>query len=80
MVAFLARTPLKIAVIDQRRGRNLARTRLARRVAAGELTLLALLAIAAVVLAAPGFWIPGAVALPLLAVEAWFDVRSTVDA
>lgn len=76
MVAFLARTPLKIALVDRRRGRDLERTRLARRVAAGELTVLALLAIGAVVLAEPGFWIPGVVALPLLAVEAWFDVRS----
>lgn len=76
MVAFLARTPLKLAAIDRRRGRSLPRTRLARRVAAGELALLAVLAAGAVVLAEPGFWIPGAVALPLLAVEAWFEVRS----
>ena len=30
MVAFLARTPLKLAAIDRRRCRDLARTRLAR--------------------------------------------------
>jgi hypothetical protein len=76
MVAFLARTPLKLAAIDRRRGRDLARTRLARRVAAVEVAVLAALVAGAVLLAAPGFWIPGAVAAPLLAVEAWFDVRS----
>ena len=62
MVAFLARTPLKIVVVDRRRGRVLERTRLAQRVAAGELAVLALLAIGAVLLAEPGFWVPGIVA------------------
>ena len=76
MVAFLARTPLKIAAVDRRRGRILDRTRLAQRVAVGELAVLALLAIGALVLAKPGFWLPGVIALPLLALEAWFDVRS----
>ena len=76
MVAFLARTPLKIALVDRRRGRDLKRTRLARRVAAVELTVLVLLAAGAFVLAESGFWVPGIAALPLLGVEAWFDVRS----
>lgn len=76
MVGFLARTPLKIVAVDRRRGRVLARTRLAQRVAAGELALLAALAAGAVLWAEPGFWVPGAAALPLLAVEGWFDVRS----
>lgn len=76
MVAFLVRTPLKIAVIDHRRGRTLDRTRLARRVAAVELLVLVALAAGAVALADPWFWVPGIVALPLLATEGWFDVRS----
>ena len=76
MVAFLARTPLKIVAVDRRRGRILERTRLAQRVAAGELAVLALLAAGAVILAAPRFWVPALVALPFLAVEAWFEVRS----
>jgi hypothetical protein len=76
VVAFLARTPLKLVAVDRRRDRRLERTRLAQRVAAVELALLALLALGALVLGAPGFWVAGVVALPLLAVEGWFEVRS----
>jgi hypothetical protein len=76
VVAFLARTPLKLVAVDRRRGRTLERTRLAQRVAAGELVVLALLAGGAVLLAEPRFWVPGILALPLLAVEGWFEVRS----
>ncbi len=76
MVAFLVRTPLKIVAVDRRRGRTLERTRLARRVAAVELVVLAALAGGAVALAEPWFWVPGVVALPLLAIEGWFEVRS----
>jgi YwiC-like protein len=76
MVAFLARTPLKTVVVDRRRGRVLERTRLAQRVAAGELAVIAVLAAGALLWAEPGFWVPGIAALPLLAVEGWFDVRS----
>jgi len=75
-VAFLARTPVKVALVDRRRGRVLERTRLARRVAAVELGVLAALATGALVLAEPGFWVPAVVALPLVAVEGWFEVRS----
>jgi hypothetical protein len=76
VVAFLVRTPAKLVAVDRRRGRRLERTRLAERVASGELVLLALLVAGALVLAEPGFWIPGVVALPLVAVEGWFEVRS----
>ena len=76
VVAFLARTPVKVALVDRRRGRMLERTRLARRVAAVELAVLAPLASGAFVLAEPGFWVPAVVALPLVAVEGWFEVRS----
>jgi len=76
MVAFLVRTPLKIVAVDHRRGRSLERTRLARRVAAVELVVLAALAVGAVMLAEPWFWVPGIVALPMLAIEGWFEVRS----
>jgi hypothetical protein len=76
VVAFLARTPMKVVAVDRRRGRQLERTRLAQRVAAAELAILALLAAGAVRLAEPWFWVPGLVALPLLAVESWFEVRS----
>lgn len=76
VVAFLARTPLKLALVDQRRGRDLPRTALARRVATVELLALAGLLGVAVVTARAPFWWPVAVAGPLVAVESWFDVRS----
>lgn len=76
MVAFVARTPLKVVLVDRRRGRSLPRTALARRVAAAELMVLAALLAGAVVLAEPWFWLPAIVAAPLILVEAWFDVRS----
>jgi hypothetical protein len=76
MVAFLARTPLKVALVDRHRGRALPRTALARQVAAIELTLLAALVAAALALADSPFWVPAAVAAPLVLLELWFDVRS----
>ncbi len=76
LVAFLARTPLKLALVDRRRGRALERTTLARRVAALELVVLVGLVATAVVTATSAFWAPLAVAAPLIAVEAWFDLRS----
>jgi hypothetical protein len=76
LVAFLARTPLKLALVDRRRGRTLERTTLARRVAALEVGLLAVLVVVAVATAEAPFWAPLVLALPLIAVEGWFDVRS----
>ena len=76
MVAFVARTPLKLALVDQRRGRTLPRTVLARRVAAIELLVLGLLVAIALATAGSPFWVPAALAAPLIAVESWFDVRS----
>lgn len=76
MVAFLARTPLKLAAVDRRRGRLLPRTKLAARVGAVELVVLAALVAGAVTLAESSFWLPAVVAAPLVAVEAYYDVRS----
>lgn len=76
VVAFLARTPVKIVLVDRRRGRSLERTRLAQKVAAIELAVLGALVGGAVALGDPWFWAPGAVALPLFAIEGWFEVRS----
>jgi hypothetical protein len=76
LVAFVARTPLKVALVDRRRGRSLHRTRVAGRVAAAELAVLGALVAAAVVLGEPWFWLPALVAAPLILVETWFDVRS----
>lgn len=76
MVAFLVRTPLEVALVDRRRGRRLARTRLATAVAAVELGVLGALAVTAIALAEPWFWVPALLALPLVLVEGWFEVRS----
>jgi hypothetical protein len=76
LVAFVARTPVKCALVDRWRHRRLARTVLAEKVAALELSVLAGLVAAAAVTAHGAFWMPIVVALPLVAVELWFDVRS----
>lgn len=76
-VAFLLRTPAKIVFIDRRRGRWLPRTSLAAAVSAVEAAVLMALVVAAVAVRHnPHFWVPGLVAAPLLAVEAWYEVRS----
>ena len=76
MVAFLARTPLKLVLVDSWRHRKLDRTRLAARIAAGELIVFALFVGLAVAWAESGFWVPLAVAAPLVGLELWFDMRS----
>jgi len=76
LLAFLTRTPLKIALVDRHRRRLLARTRLARRVAALELVALALLIWLAFVLAEEPFLWPLAMAAPLVLLELWYDIRS----
>ena len=75
MVAFVARTPLKLVLVDRFRNRWLPRTRLAAQIAALELALLAALVVYAVSAAQP-FWAPLMVAAPLIALELWFDMRS----
>lgn len=75
MVAFVARTPLKLVLVDRFRNRWLPRTRLAAQIAAVELALFAVLVVYAVRAAQP-FWAPLAVAAPLVGLELWFDMRS----
>lgn len=76
MLAFLARTPLRVVLVDRHRHRDLDRTALAGRVLFVEIAaILALVAIAAMTSADP-FWWPAAVAAPLVMVELWFDTRS----
>jgi len=74
--AFLVRTPLKLVLVDRRRGRRLQRTVMAQRLAAVQLLAIAVLAVLALVAAGPGWLLPVAVAVPLIAIEMWFDVRS----
>lgn len=76
IVAFLARTPLKLVLVDAHRHRDLDRTQLARRVVIVESLLLLVLVATAVATADAEFWWPAAVAAPLVAVELWFDMRS----
>ncbi len=75
-LAFLVRTPLKLALVDRRRGRSLQRTRLATRVASVELALLVAFVATAIAGAGTAWLIPVAVATPLFAIELWFDIRS----
>jgi len=76
IVAFVARTPIKIALVDRHRHRTLARTRLAVRIAAIELAALVGLAAIAAMTATEPFWLALLPAAPLVFVELWFDMRS----
>ena len=75
-LAFLVRTPLKLVLVDRRRGRWLPRTGLAARIAAAELVALAAFAGVAGLRAGWTWLVPVAAAVPLVAVELWFDMRS----
>lgn len=76
-VAFLARTPLKLVLVDVWRRRWLPRTTLATRFAATELMLVVGLLIVGVMTAHDQrFWVPFAIAVPLVSIELWYDMRS----
>ncbi len=74
--AFLVRTPLKLALVDRRRRRSLPRTRLATRIAAVQLVVLAALGLIALRSAGADWLAPVLIAVPLVALELWFDIRS----
>ncbi len=76
LAAFVARTPLRVVLVDRLRKRKLPRTRLAEAIAVGELVVVCALLVAAWLVADAPFWQPLALALPLVAVELWFDARS----
>lgn len=77
LFAFLARTPLKLALVDRRRRRRLDRTRVATRVAVIEISVIAgLVLLTAATAANPWWWVALAAAAPLFAVELWYDIRS----
>ena len=76
LVAFVARTPLKLALVDRWRGRELPRTALARRVFVAEAGLGALLLAIGWLAAARPIWWPLAAAAPLVALELWNDMKS----
>ncbi len=75
-LGFLARTPLKLALVDRWRRRRLERTILAERIAAVELAALIAVLAAATMLGGAELWLPLALAAPFVGVELWYDVRS----
>lgn len=76
MVAFVARTPIKIVLVDSSRKRSYGRTRLAMRVAVVEIVVLAALVVTAFATAESAFWWPLAIATPMLGVELWYSMHS----
>lgn len=76
MVAFVARTPLKIVLVDRWRRRWLPRTTLAAKIAAVELVVFAMLIVYAAANAQARWWVPLAAAAPLIVTELWYDMRS----
>lgn len=76
VLAFLCRTPLKLAVVDRRRHRRLERSALAERVAGVELVLLAGAVVVAALYGQRWWWAPLAATIPFFGVELSYDVRS----
>jgi hypothetical protein len=76
MLAFVARTPAKVVMVDTWRHRRLPRTHLAARIAAAEIAVLVSLLGVAVATASGPFWVPLLAVVPLIGVELWFDMRS----
>lgn len=76
MLAFVARTPAKVVLVDSWRHRRLPRTRVAALVGAAEIAVLVVLLGVAAATASGPFWMPLVAAVPLIAIELWFDMRS----
>lgn len=76
MLAFVARTPLKLVLVDRWRHRWLDRSRLALRILSVEMLLFVVVAAVAVSETGHRFWVPLAIAAPLVALELWYDMRS----
>ncbi len=76
VIAFLARTPLKLALVDRRRHRRLERSVLAERIAGAELALLAVMISIAILYAHGDWWAPIVGAVPFFIIELSYDIRS----
>jgi hypothetical protein len=75
-LAFLVRTPLKLVLVDRRRGRRLARTNRAVALVSLELVLLVAAVVVAIADAGASWLWAWLAAAPLFLVELWFDARS----
>jgi hypothetical protein len=76
LATFLFRTPFKIAAGDRRRGRRLPRTGVAVRTAALYGAVLVAAVVIAISTAGHRFWPPIAAGIPLMLIQAGYDVRS----
>lgn len=76
LLGFVARTPVRLVLVDLGRRRLLPRTRLALGVAAIEVVAIAGLVAAAVLTTEHPFWWPAVLAAPLIVTELWFGRRS----
>ncbi|MGI9607404.1 MAG: YwiC-like family protein [Acidimicrobiales bacterium] len=76
VVAFLARTPLKIVLVDRWRRRWLDRTALAAKIAGVQLVIIGGLLIFVTTWESGRFWLPFAMAAPLVGLELWYDRQS----
>jgi len=76
LLGFISRTPLKVVLVDRWRNRSLPRTQLAKRVLAVELLVIAGVLAVAFATASASFWWPLALAVPLVVVELWYDMKS----
>ena len=74
--AFLVRTPLKVVAVDRRRDRWFPRSVLALRIAVAELAVIGAAVAIAVWRSGWSWLVPVIVAIPFVAVELWFEVRS----
>lgn len=75
-IGFLARTPLRVVLVDRWRHRELERTRLALRLLTLELIVIAGLAALAIGWGGAGWLVPLVAAVPLVVVELAYDMRS----
>ncbi|MBT8211619.1 MAG: YwiC-like family protein, partial [Acidimicrobiia bacterium] len=76
LLAFMARTPLRIVLVDRYRERKLDRTALAARVLFAEAVVIVLLVVGATVLGSPRFWVITVFAAPVAVLGLAFDLRS----
>lgn len=76
LLGFLLRTPLKTVMVDRRRHRSLPRTVMARNVATVEAMMLVGLLGVVWIGSDRRFVVPLLMAVPLVAIEFWYDIRS----